>query len=87
MTGIKKIETEPGFERVGKTNSRDQQIIRMSYIKSVVVLASGFESHPNDRAEMTLGIASQFEEYITEKEDEAADQRKGENEKEPGQEG
>ncbi len=87
VTDLKKIEMEPGFERAGKSNGRDQQIIRMSCVKSAVVLASNSDKLPKDKAEMTLGIARQFEKYVTDKEDEAPDQKKGTNEKEPRQEG
>lgn len=81
VTDIKKVEMEPNFERPGKSNSRDQQIIRMSCIKSAVVLTSSYDKHPNDRAEITLGIARNFEKYITENEEEGSTQGKRDNEK------
>ena len=71
VTGIKKIETEADINLEinveGKPNPRNQQIVRMSCIKSASLLVSNFDVHPIERGEITLGLARKFENYVTER--------------------
>jgi hypothetical protein len=67
VTEIRKINMEPGLEREGKVYSRNQQIVRMSCIKSATVLISNFEAQPDEKGKITLGLARKFEEYVTDR--------------------
>ena len=44
VTEIRKIDMEPGLEREEKAYTRNQQIVRMSCIKSATVLVSNFDA-------------------------------------------
>lgn len=70
VTDLKRIEIEPSFEKEKKQNYRDRQILRLSCIKSAAALVSGFDAHPNEKSEITIGIARKFEEYVREVEKE-----------------
>ena len=69
VTEIRKIDMEPGLEREQKAYNRNQQIVRMSGLKSATVLVSNFEAHPDEKGKITLGLARKFEEYITDREE------------------
>ncbi|MCJ7816611.1 MAG: hypothetical protein MUP55_02025 [Candidatus Aenigmarchaeota archaeon] len=60
VTEIRRIDMEPSLDREGKAYSRSQQIVRMSCIKSATMLVSNFDTHPNEKGEITLGLARKF---------------------------
>jgi len=73
VTEIRKIDMEPGLERAEKAYNRNQQIVRMSCIKSATVLVSNFEAHPDEKGTITLGLARKFEDYVTDREEKEED--------------
>lgn len=78
VTEIRRIDMEPSLDREGKAYSRSQQIVRMSCIKSATMLVSNFDTHPNEKGEITLGLARKFEQYVTEKDEGAKEEQKKE---------
>jgi len=88
ITDIKKIELEPGMDPPEKrTRDRNRlEIVRMSCIRSAAALVADFGAQPEEKAEITLGLARRFEKYVTEGDGDVA-QEKGYGGKEPGQEG
>lgn len=49
-------------------NQRDEQITRMSCLKSASKLLSGIDMEPDKKADMAIGIARKFQKYVREKE-------------------
>ncbi len=62
---IRKIDGQPTREREDKLHARNQQIIRMSCIKSATMLVSNSDGDPDEKGTMTLGLARKFERYVT----------------------
>jgi len=60
ITGIRKLDTQSG-------DRKNEQIIRMSCLKSAAVLVTDFDTDPDKKGELALGIARKFEEYVTER--------------------
>lgn len=65
ITEISKIEGEldPGAYEGKKTKS-SEEIVRMSCVKSAAELVSRFDVRPEEKVDLTLGIARRFERYI-----------------------
>ena len=59
ITDIRKLDVQPIY-------SKNEQIIRMSCIKSAAVLVSDFDADPDEKGEVALGIARKFEQYVIE---------------------
>jgi len=49
---------------LGKASSKDNQIIRMSYLSSASRLVSGIGINPKKRKRLALEMAKEFEEYV-----------------------
>lgn len=77
VTGIKKIEIDPDFNP-GERNAKNHQIIRMSCLKSATALVSNIDGKPDEKGEITLGIARRFEKYVAEGDDEKKSATKNE---------
>ena len=72
ITDMKKIELEPGFDPLER-RSRDrngQEIVRMSCIRSAAALVADFGAPPEEKADITLGLARRFEKYVIDPEEE-----------------
>lgn len=78
ITGVREIEMDPNLEPE-RPNYRNQQIVRMSCIKSATALVSNSDANPNEKGEITLGLARKFEKYVAQG-DEGTEE--GEKEKE-----
>jgi len=72
ITDMKKIDLEPGIappER--KPRDRNgQEIVRMSCIRSATALVADFGAPPEEKADITLGLARRFEKYVIDPEEE-----------------
>ena len=72
ITDMKKIDLEPGIDPPGR-RSRDrngQEIVRMSCIRSAAALVADFGAPPEEKADITLGLARKFEKYVIDPEEE-----------------
>jgi len=61
ITDIKKIQTDEPY-----SNRKDEQIIRMSCLKSASELLSGIDLEPEKKADVAIGIARKFQKYVRE---------------------
>ena len=66
VTGIRKLEMPTYLDSEDRIDGRSQQIVRMSCIKSAAALVSGAEADPDEKGEITIGIARKFERYVVE---------------------
>jgi hypothetical protein len=78
VTEIRRIDMEPGLDQGQKAYNRNQQIVRMSCIKSATVLVSNSDADPKEKGKITLGLARKFEEYITERDEAPQEEQKEE---------
>ena len=72
ITDMKKIELEPGIdppERKAR-NRNGEEIVRMSCIRSAAALVADFGAPPEEKADITLGLARRFEKYVIDPEEE-----------------
>ena len=84
ITDMKKIGLEPGIAPPGR-KSRDrngQEIVRMSCIRSATALVADFGAPPEEKADITLGLARRFEKYVIDPEEEMNPLRESIDEKE-----
>ena len=72
ITDMKKIDLGPGIDPpVRKPRDRNgQEIVRMSCIRSAAALVADFGAPPEEKAEITLGLARRFEKYVIDPEEE-----------------
>jgi len=66
VTGIRKLDAPPYLDPEDRIDGRSQQIVRMSCIKSAAALVSSAEADPDEKGEITIGIARKFEKYVVE---------------------
>jgi len=59
ITDLKKINTDDSY-----LNRKDEQIIRMSCLKSASELLMGIEMEPDKKADIAIGIARKFQKYV-----------------------
>jgi len=67
ITGINILEggdIEPSV----RPGYKDQQIVRMACLKSASSLLSSLDAEPDQKGEVTLGLARKFEKYVMEPE-------------------
>jgi hypothetical protein len=72
ITDMRKIDLEPGID-LPERKSRDrngQEIVRMSCIRSAAALVADFGAPPEEKADITLGLARKFEKYVIDPEEE-----------------
>jgi hypothetical protein len=84
ITEMKKIDLEPGIDPPER-KSRDrngQEIVRMSCIRSAAALVADFGASPEEKAEITLGLARRFEKYVIDPEEEMKPLKENIDEKE-----
>jgi len=84
ITDMRKIELEARFEPPER-KSRDrngEEIVRMSCIRSAAALVADFGAPPEEKAEITLGLARKFEKYVIDPEEEMKPLKENLDEKE-----
>jgi hypothetical protein len=62
---ITSLEADSAFSATARANKRDRDMVRMSCLKSAASLLAGSELEPDQRGDLTLQLAKQFEEYIS----------------------
>ena len=72
ITEMKKIDLEPGIDPLERKprDRNGQEIVRMSCIRSAAALVADFGAPPEEKAEITLGLARRFEKYVIDPEEE-----------------
>ena len=72
ITDMRKIDLEPGIDPSERKprNRSGQEIVRMSCIRSAAALVADFGAPPEEKAEITLGLARRFEKYVIDPEEE-----------------
>ena len=66
ITDMRKIDLEPGIDP-SERKPRDrngEEIVRMSCIRSAATLVADFGAPPEEKADITLGLARKFEKYV-----------------------
>ena len=84
ITDMKKIDLGPGID-LPERKPRDrngQEIVRMSCIRSATALIADFGAPPEEKAEITLGLARKFEKYVIDPEEEVNPLKENLDEKE-----
>ena len=72
ITDMRKIDLEPGID-LPERKRRDrngEEIVRMSCIRSAAALVADFGAPPEEKADITLGLARRFEKYVIDPEEE-----------------
>ena len=59
ITELRKIRSEDPY-----LIQKDEQIVRMSCLKSASELLSGMDMEPEKKADMAIGIARKFQKYV-----------------------
>ena len=72
ITDMKKIDLEPGIDPPERKprDRNGQEIVRMSCIRSAAALVADFGAPPEEKADITLGLARRFEKYVIDPEEE-----------------
>jgi hypothetical protein len=72
ITDMKKIDLEPGIDPPERKprDRNGEEIVRMSCIRSAAALVADFGAPPEEKAEITLGLARKFEKYVIDPEEE-----------------
>ena len=63
ITVIDPVDNSKGFNG---SNSKNEQIVRMSCLKSASTIFSGLDAKPKKKAQLTIAAARCFEKYINE---------------------
>ena len=58
------VEPDPKYSGSARAERRDQDMVRMSCLKSAASLLAGLELEPDKKGDFTLELAKQFEKYI-----------------------
>ena len=84
ITDMKKIDLEPGIAPAERKprDRNGQEIVRMSCIRSAAALVADFGAPPEEKAEITLGLARRFEKYVIDPEEEMKPLKENLDEKE-----
>ena len=84
ITDMRKIDLEPGFDPPERKprDKNGQEIVRMSCIRSAAALVADFGAPPEEKAEITLGLARKFEKYVIDPEEEVNPLKENLDEKE-----